>query len=110
MTTARFPLRHACTLLLAALPALAAANPTTTAATAAQELEGAWRLVSGEFIDEQGQRTDYIAQHVEGIKVIDDAISPSPSPRPGSSGPVAAAPAKPMAVTMSNRPARRPSR
>jgi hypothetical protein len=67
-TIAGFPLRYAYTLLLA-LPILASATPATTPA---RQLEGAWRLVSGEFIDEQGQPTDYIAQHVEGIKVIDD--------------------------------------
>jgi hypothetical protein len=71
-TIARFPIRLACTLLLTALPALASATPVPTASAPAQQLEGAWRLVSGEFIVEQGQRTDYIAQHVEGIKVIDD--------------------------------------
>lgn len=64
--------RRACAVLLASLSTIASATPAPTATTPSQELEGAWRLVSGEFIDEKGQRTDYVEQRVVGIKVIDN--------------------------------------
>ncbi len=38
----------------------------------ASELNGAWRLVSGEYINENGERIDYIESGMASIKVLSD--------------------------------------
>lgn len=58
-----------CALLLATVPALVSAAPPEAST---HGLEGAWRLVAGEYLDAQGRQVDYASQQLEGIKVIGD--------------------------------------
>lgn len=41
------------------------------AAAAADGLDGAWRLQSGEYVDGEGRRVDYAAMKLQGLKVLD---------------------------------------
>ena len=56
----------ACVLLLATLPGLAAAS------TQAPPLEGAWQLVSGEYVDADGRVVDYADKQLQGMKLLAD--------------------------------------
>lgn len=66
--TPRLPLRCLALLLLGSVATLACASQ----GNATQDLEGAWELVSGEYVDAQGQAVDYASTRLEGMKVIQD--------------------------------------
>lgn len=51
--------------------AIAALLSLAPAAVAADGLDGAWRLQSGEYVDGEGKRVDYAAMKLQGLKVLD---------------------------------------
>lgn len=57
------------TFHLAAIAALLLLAP---AAGAADALDGAWRLQSGEYVDAEGRRVDYAEMKLQGLKVLDN--------------------------------------
>lgn len=64
--------RLSCTVACLLVALLVAPRSTCAAPATAQALEGAWRLVAGEYVDGNGRVTDYARERVEGVKVLGD--------------------------------------